>query len=130
MRILGVDYGRKKLGLALAETAANLATPFCVLNVGGNHEALKKIKETVEKEEVEKIVIGVSEGEMAKESIEFGGKLKEILNIPVDFYNETLSTLEAQELSIEAGMGPKKRREMEDAFAATVILQDYLDSQA
>ena len=124
MKILGIDYGRKKVGLAFAATM--LAEVYGVIRFRSIGEAIKKIKNIVDKEEIEKVVIGISEGEMAKETKKFGEKLEMDLKIPIVYQDETLSTKEAQRLSIEAGIGRKKRQKMEDAYSATLILQEYL----
>jgi len=89
---------------------------------------LKKIEKETEKEKIEKIVVGVSEGEMAEETKKFGKKLEDKLGISVVFQDETLTTYEAQRFSIEAGIKRKKRKELEDAYSAALILQEYLDS--
>lgn len=127
MKILGIDYGRRKLGLAMSE--GYLSEPWKVLRVEHLDEALKKITQIIKDEKIEKVVIGVSEGEMGRESKDFGMNLQQELEIQVDTHDETLSTQDATRLAIEAGMGRKKRNEMEDAFAASIILQDYLDSK-
>lgn len=120
MKILGVDYGRSKIGLAVAE--GPLAAPLKVIRFESVGDALSKIKAEIEKEQVEKVVVGVSEGEMGEESKAFAESLN------AETFDETLSTFEAQELAKQSGMGKKKRHDMEDAYAATVILQNYLDS--
>lgn len=124
-KVLGIDYGKKKIGLAYATTT--LAEVYGVIRYKKVDEAIKKIKRVIEKEKVDKIVIGISEGKMAKETKRFGRKLEKETHLPVVFQDETLSTKEAQALSIEAGIRRKKRKQLEDAYAAAVILQDYLD---
>ena len=119
MKILGVDYGRSKIGLARAE--GPLAEPFKVIKVNSFDDAVQKLKREIEIEKADKIVVGVSEGAMGEESKEFAKAFG------ADIFDETLSTYEAQEKSIQGGIGRKKRREMEDAYAATVMLQNYLD---
>jgi len=121
MRILGIDYGRSKVGLAIAETP--LAQPMGVIRYSTPGELQIKIKRVIEDSDIDKIVVGVSEGEMAKESEEFAKSLG------AETFDETLTSFEAQRLSIEAGIKRKKRREMEDAYAATVMLQNYLDEK-
>lgn len=120
MKILGIDYGRSKVGLAIAETP--LAQPMGVIRYTTPGELQVKIKRIIEENDIEKIIVGVSEGEMAKESKEFA-KI-----IGAETFDETLTSHEAQRLSMEAGIKRKKRHEMEDAFAATIMLQNYLDS--
>ena len=112
MKILGIDYGRSKIGLAIAE--GGLAEPWKVVKTGG----LKKI---LENESFDKIVVGVSSGAMAEEQREFAKSLG------AETFDETLTTKEAQRLSLEAGLSHKKRKGMEDAFAASLMLQSYLD---
>ena len=113
----------------MATATEQLAEVYGVIRSETIEIATKKLKVIVEKEGIEKIIIGISEGKMAEETSEFGKMLVEKLKVPVVFQDETLTTYEAQDLSIKAGIKGKKRREMEDAFAATLILQDYLDSQ-
>ena|SRR3989304_6518755 len=125
MRLLGIDYGVRKMGLAVS--SGTLAEPFKVISVGSPEEALEKIGRIVKEEEIEKIVVGVSEGAMGKESEDFGKELERYLKIPVDFGDETLTSQDSLRLGIEAGMKRKKRKEMEDAFAASVMLQSYIE---
>jgi putative Holliday junction resolvase len=127
MKIIGIDYGRKKIGLAIAD--GPLAEPLKVVRFESEEEALRKVEEAIKVEKVEKVVIGISEGKMAEETKEFGEKLKEELKIPVVYQDETLTTNEAQELSIRAGIKRKKRRALEDAYSAALILQSYVDSR-
>lgn len=126
MKILGVDYGKKKIGLATAESS--LAAPLKVLKVDSIEEAIKKVGKVAVAEEVVEVVVGISEGEMAKETREFGEKLQEKLGLPVVYQDETLSSKDAQKLSIKAGIKRKKRKDMEHAYSATLILQNYLDA--
>lgn len=125
MKILGIDYGLRKIGLAVAE--GKLAEPLKVIRVNGDEEAVEKVKQVVQVEQVEQVIIGISEGKTAEETKKFSQNLKGEIRIPVELFDETLSTHEAQELSRESGMNRKKRKNMEDAFAACIMLQNYLD---
>ena len=125
MRLLGIDFGRAKIGLAVSE--GFLAEPYSVIRYEDEKELLEKIKVLVDKEQIDKVVVGVSEGKSAEEATSFGEKLRE-LGLEIIFFDETLSTVSAQELSREAGMKRKKRKALEDAFAASVMLQSFLDS--
>jgi putative Holliday junction resolvase len=122
---LGIDYGVRKMGLAVS--SGSLAEPFKVISVSSTEEALEKIGRIVKSEGIEKIVVGVSEGAMGKESEDFGQELARYLKIPVDFEDETLTSQDSLRMGIEAGMKRKKRKEMEDAFAASVMLQSYIE---
>ena len=128
-KVLAIDYGRKKIGLAIGDTETRFAEPHSVIRFNTPEEAINKVLRVSRVSKVSKVVIGISEGKMAKETKEFGKKLEEKLVVPVLFQDETLTTQEAQELSIKAGINRKKRRELEDAYSATLILQAYLDSK-
>ncbi len=125
MRILGIDYGRKKIGLALTEGA--LAEPWKVFRVKSFEEALEKVSKEVKVSKVSKVVVGMSENKMAEETKKFVSAISHRLSTPVETFDETLSTIEAQRLSIEAGIKRKKRHGLEDAYAAAVMLQSYLE---
>ena len=125
MKILGIDYGRAKIGLAISE--AGLAEPWKVLRVSSVKDALVAVSQIVKTEQTEKVVVGVSEGKMGEEQKNFVEKLSQKLAITVETWDETLSTRDAQRLAIEAGVSRGKRRELEDAFASCVMLQSYLD---
>ncbi|MAG59338.1 Holliday junction resolvase RuvX [Candidatus Woesebacteria bacterium] len=126
MKILGVDYGRAKIGIAVAE--GKLADPLKVVKVNSVQDAIEKIVQVVKEEEVEKVIVGIAEGNIADEQTEFVQELEKHLKVPIETWDETLTTQDAQTLAIEAGLPQKKRRVLEDAFAASVMLQSYLDS--
>lgn len=125
MRILGIDFGIAKIGLAIADDG--LAQPIDVIK---NHrKTLMKIVQLVEQEKIEKIIIGVSEGKIGQKAKEYGKQLGKITGIEVFFQDETLTTKEAVAKMIEAGRKKKYRQKKEDAFAAAIILQAFLDKQ-
>jgi len=126
VRVLGVDYGRRKTGVAVCE--GKLAEPLAVVREG-REKLIKKLGEIVEGQEVETVVVGVSEGQMGEEQKAFGLNLAIERGGEVEFEDETLTTKEVQQLTREAGMKRKRRRELEDAFAATLILQRWVDRQ-
>ena len=127
IKILGIDYGRAKIGLARAE--GTLADPWKVIKINGWEDALEKVEQVVKVEQVEQVVVGVSEAEMGLEQERFVKDLENRLAIPVQTQDEALSTQDAQALSITSGQGPKKRRELEDAYAAAIMLQSWLDTR-
>jgi putative Holliday junction resolvase len=120
MKILGVDYGRRKVGLAISEGV--LSEPWKVLRVNNFEDAVKKVLEIQKVNYIDKTIVGVSEGEMGEESERFAKK------VSAETFDETLSTHLAQELSKEGNVGREKRKSLEDAYAASVMLQSYLDS--
>ena len=120
MRILGIDYGRKKIGMAVTE--GSLAEPYKVIRVNSFQEAVEKVSKEVEVSKVSKVVVGISEGEMGEESKKFAE------SIGAEIYDETLTSQDAQRMAIEAGIKRSRRQGMEDAYAACLMLQNYLDS--
>lgn len=119
MNILGVDYGRSKIGFAVSE--GKLAEPYKVIKVKDFVDAVEKVLKIIKLLGVTKTVVGITEGEMGEEQIRFAKVLG------AETFDETLSTQDAQIYSIAAGLKRKKRKEMEDAFAASIMLQNYLD---
>lgn len=118
-KILAIDYGRSKVGLAIAD--GPLAEPMQVIRYKDIKILGEQLKRIVEQEKIEKVVVGVSEGEMGEESKKFAKSIGAVT------FDETLSTQDAQRLAMEAGIPQKKRHEMEDAYAASIMLQNYLD---
>lgn len=127
MNYLGVDYGNSKIGLALGNE--KLASPLRVIHFSSHTQALTEIIKIIKQENVKKIVVGVSEGTSAEAAENFAGVLEIESGMPVELQDETLSTKDAQAMAIEAGIGREKRKRMEDSYAATLILQRYLDNR-
>ena len=125
MQILGIDFGLKKIGLAVSSDF--LTEPYQVVRYISKDQVIKQIKTIIKKEKIEAIVVGVSEGSVGKASEKFGKELEKNLSIPVFFQDETLTTQQAQKLAIDAGVRRKKRKGMEDAYSAALILQAFLD---
>jgi len=120
MKLLGIDYGRKKIGVAIS--FGKLSEPLQVIRYKDYSKMIDHIKRIIEKQKIEKVVVGVSEGEMAEESKKFAKEFN------AETFDETLSSHDAITMSIASGMGRKRRKEMEDAFAASIMLQNYIDS--
>jgi len=126
MTILGIDLGLKKTGLAIA--VGPLAEPLEVVHHKSEEQLIFRVLHLISKHRVEKLVLGLSENKMAAVQKNFAAKLKEKTNLPVNLIDETLTTKDAQRFSIEAGIKRKKRKKLEDAFAAALLLQNYLNS--
>jgi len=125
MKLLGIDYGLRKIGLARAEVG--LVEPLVVLE--NSSDLVKRIAAICQKEEIERIVIGMTDGKLAERIEGFAKKLSLFTRLPVDFQDETLTTKEAIGKMIQAGRGQKARRKFEDAVAAACILQNYLEER-
>ena len=127
MKTLGIDYGRAKVGIAIGVNG--FVEPYKVIHYNEKDKLLKELKSIIEAEKVDKVVIGISEGEMAEESKNFAEALHSSLSdVPFELFDETLTSQDAQRLSREAGISRKKAHNMEDAYAAAIMLQNYLDS--
>lgn len=118
MKYLGVDFGLKRIGLAVSD--GELASPWQVVDA-------QKFSEILRKENFEKIVIGLPEGNIGKNVVKFVNMLRK-QGFAVDTADETLSSKKAIDAMISQKTGQKKRRS-NDAAAAAIILQDYLDSR-
>lgn len=120
MRYLGIDYGRKKIGVALGNGI--LAEPLKVIRYIDLKWLVQEVEEIVKKEKIDKIVVGVSENEIGEESRHFADLLG------AETFDETLTSQDAISLSIQGGIKRKKRKNMEDAYAAAIMLQNYMDN--
>lgn len=137
MRILGIDLGDKRIGLALSDPMGWTAQGLDVITSKGSAEAdIDIIKEYVEHYEVSKVIIGLplnmdgSSGPRADKAKVFAEKLEKRLKVTVEMTDERLTTVTAERLLIEADLTRKKRRKVIDKVAAVLILQSYLDSKA
>ncbi len=134
MRILGLDYGEKRIGVAVSDelglTAQGLET---VQRKNAAHD-VERIGKIARETGAEKIVIGYpirlngEEGIQCEKVKRFAGRLKAALSIPVVFQDETLTTKEAESILIQANVRREKRKLLVDKLAAGIILQAYLDS--
>lgn len=125
MRYLGIDWGLKKIGLAVSE--GEIATPLKTISVNGFEDALTKVISAIEDEIADVIIIGKPEGEMG-EAVKIVVKRLKSEGFEAILADETLSTQQAKSLMIEMGLGKKARRE-DNALSAAIILQRYLDEK-
>jgi len=123
MKLLGIDYGEKYIGLAVATTM--LAEPVVTIE---KDKALLRIAQLVDEFQIEQLVVGVSEGEMAEKSKIYGEVLAQQYHLPVVFVDETLSSSESRLKAAQMGMKKSKREGKIDHYAAALLLQDYIDS--
>jgi putative holliday junction resolvase len=130
MKILAIDYGIRKIGLAVGDSELKLAEPFKVLRVKTKDQAIKLLEKDIEKIKPDMIVMGLSENEMAQTTRQFGNLLSKRINLPLIYQNETLSSYDANKYTIASGVKRKKRKSLEDAYAAAVIMQNYFESNS
>jgi len=134
MRFLGLDYGTKRIGVALSNPEGTFAIPLetIAFNPDGSH--VHAIRNIVDAYHVDRIVVGLpynmdgSIGSRAEEALKWGKELEGLLGLSVDFWDERLSTSEAHGMLMNINMKGKKRKTVVDKIAASIILQGYLDS--
>jgi len=134
MRILGLDYGTKRIGVALCDELGLTGQSLTTIVWKNRDQVLAAIEGLVKNHAVEKIVIGYplrldgSEGIQCEKISRFARLLEVRLSIPVIKWDETLSSRTAEDILIEAGMRRQKRKKIIDKMAAGMILQGYLDA--
>lgn len=136
MRILSIDYGKKRTGIAVTDPAQIIANGLVTVDT---HELLRFLKEYTAKESVERFVIGLpiqpdgAPSENQKRVLAFTEKLKKMLpEIPVDFYDERFTSVLANRAILESGIGKKRRQTdkgLVDEISACIILQNYMESR-
>jgi len=135
MRILGLDYGSRRIGVALCDELGITAQGIATIARKNRETDLGAIADLVRRNGVEQIVVGYplrldgSEGIQCEKINRFVRRLEARLSLPVIRWDETFSTKEAAELLRERGMRREKRREVVDRVAACLILQGYLDAE-
>ena len=131
--ILGIDFGRARIGLAISDELRLLAHPLETLP--GNKDTAKKIVEIIRERKIDKIVVGVPRhmsgeiGKAAREALEFANKLRAQVPCPVETWDERLTTVAAERALRGAGKKSRKTRNIIDQVAAQMILQGYLDRE-
>ncbi|HWP31968.1 MAG TPA: Holliday junction resolvase RuvX [Fimbriimonadales bacterium] len=132
MRILGVDYGTKRIGLAIGEIEVKMAFAKKVIPSTGNpRKDAQNVARYCKEEECDSIVIGLpvfargEEGEQARITREFGEELRK-MGFTVEYWNERYTSLAAEDKL--AHLKPKRRKEVADSEAARIMLMDYMSS--
>ena len=135
-RILGLDFGSKTVGVAVSDPLLLTAQGVEIIRrtkPGKLRSTLARIEEIVKEYQVTRIVLGYprhmdgTEGERCEKTREFAGLLEKRLQLPVELWDERLSTVEAYDIMEEAGVKREERKEHVDKIAAMVILQGFLD---
>lgn len=140
MRILALDVGERRVGVAVSDVSGLIATPLIVVHRRSKAEDFAAFARLIREQEIETLVIGLplsangTSGHQARRIERYGDALLEALqaeglDLPVIYWDEQMSSVRAQEAMIASGRKAKDRRERLDAVAAAFILQDYLDVQ-
>lgn len=133
-RLLGVDFGTVRVGLAVSDAGRRIASPLATYRCRSREPDSAYFQRLVEEQEAVGLVVGLPvhldgrEGQKAKEARAFGRWLTEVTARPVVFWDERFSTVEAESHLLAAGLTNKRRRERRDRVAAQILLQSYLDA--
>jgi len=135
MRILAVDHGEKRIGLALSDPTATIASPLQVIKHVSRLLDAAQVANLASENEVGLIVIGQSFDEegspnlAGRRAAKFAEALKEQTNLPVELFDESFSTQDARATRIEMGVSRKKRSGHMDELAAVMILRSYIEAK-
>ena len=139
MRIMGLDFGSKTVGVAISDSLLITAQGIEIIRRKEENklrQTLARIEELIEEYEVEEIVLGLpknmnsTEGTRVELTMEFKEKLERRTGLPIHMWDERLTTVAADKAMMEAGIRREKRTDYVDMIAATLILQGYLDMRA
>ena len=135
MRILGLDYGSKTVGVAMTDALGMTVQPYKTIQREREsklRQTLSEIAEIVEQYQIEKIVMGLplnmddTEGDRAANTRDFAEKLKLRVAVPIEFTDERLTTMEAEEILDQSGIPRSEQKKVIDQVAAQLILEQYL----
>jgi putative Holliday junction resolvase len=135
MRYLGLDLGRARIGLALADDVLRTARPLTAIPHTSEGDDVRRIGEVAREYEVDQAIVGLplnmddSEGPAARHARAFADRLAEALGVPVALHDERLSTFEAAGRLRDQGFSAREQRTRVDAEAAAIILQGWLDRE-
>lgn len=133
MRILGLDYGDRRIGIALSDESGVMATGVTTLVRKSREKDLRALAGVIERYQVEKIVLGFplrldgTEGVQCEKVKHFARLLDKAFHLPIVLWEESFSTKDAETYMREANVKKSKQRGMVDRIAAAIILQHYLD---
>jgi putative Holliday junction resolvase len=133
-RVLGLDFGTRRVGAAVSDPRRSIATPLEVYERRGPERDARHYQDVVQEHEVDRIVVGLPlhtsgrEGTSAAQARAWGGWLAEATGRAVVFVDERYTTFEAEDALIAAGLRRRKRRGLRDMLAARILLQAYLDA--
>jgi len=132
-RVLGIDYGTKRVGLAISDGLGLTARPLDVVERGGLADALRRLDD---EHHIDRVVVGLptalsgNEGVSAQGARELGSQVEDLLGVEVVYVDERFTSRLAESALLESGMKRRERKVTVDKVAAAIILQTYLDSTA
>lgn len=135
MRVLAIDFGEARIGLAISDPEGRLAVPLTTLHRSNDMDTINEIERIVEREQIEQLVMGEprnldgSIGESALRVRSFTRKILAQIDLPCEWVDETLTSVEATERLRDAGVDLRRQPDRIDAVAAQILLEQYLSSQ-
>ncbi|MFD2704028.1 Holliday junction resolvase RuvX [Salibacterium lacus] len=137
MKVLGIDVGNKRIGVAVSDALRWTAQGLETIHVKGEDplESFPRIHELLKEHEAHEVVVGLPKnmngtiGPRGEQCLDFAEKLREEYDVQVSMYDERLTTRAAERTLIEADVSRKKRKKVVDKMAAVMILQGYLDQE-
>ena len=137
MRYLAIDYGLKRLGVAICDANETIVSPLCQLQMeaSGRQKLFEQFRQMVQEHQVEAVVVGLplnmddSEGDQAKLTRKFADDLAQAVSLPVHLQDERLSSSAADEKLALSGLSRKKQRQKRDMLAACDILEEFLQRE-
>ena len=134
MKILALDYGTKRIGLAVSDEGENIARGISTISRKDNYTDITKIKKIASELDIGRIIIGITyntDGSVSKTGMrarKFSKLLRKETGLPVDYIDETYTSANAENILLEADMSRKKRKEIIDRLSAVMILQEFLNN--
>jgi len=136
MRVLGIDHGDRRIGLAISDPGGLIASGLPTLEVkGGTEQVVEALRRVCQEQAVERIVVGLpinmdgSQGPRAQISLEFAQQLRDALGLEVETWDERLTSVQADRAMLQGDLSRKKRKQRVDRLAAQLLLQSYLDAK-
>ena len=135
MRVLGIDYGDARIGLALSDELQILASPLETYQSQSMRKDIDYVANIAKSRNCEKIILGLplnmngTEGPRAEKTRAFGRNLEKVAEIPVVYKDERLTTVQVERAFEEGNLNKNKRKQIVDRTAAVLILQSYLDTK-
>ncbi len=135
MRVIGIDPGSRRVGVAVGDTATGVATAYEVWPNDGVGDLVRRLRDCVDEWEAERVVVGLprsldgTDGPAAAAARALAAEVGDRVGVPVELHDERFSTVTAQDALHRGGLDTKRSRKVIDAVAASVILQGWLDAR-
>lgn len=133
--LLGLDVGDARIGVARSDELGIAAHPLCTLTRKNRHVDLVAISDLVSIHKVERVIIGLpisldgTIGTQARSVQKFAQRLRKVIKVPIEFWDERFTTVEAEDVLRELNKNSKEQKDIIDQVAATIILSEYLERQ-